>query len=233
MLSEEHTLVQELALRPSEDRLAAVISRRSLVTWTACSSTPQQVFVAPAGDTLHPAWTPDGRYLGWIHHRSSDSHNELVVFDSVTQLVVSAIDLGPINESERAGDESREEGSLSLAIQPTLVAVCTSCLLTKELTFSTTSSTAAGLLVQRIVGRHKLFGRTVPTLSTTGRFPLGTFGKGRHKVRWNLTVNRRKLPPGRYYVTLRAITPTLGVRDLSRPFLVTIRKGKAPLTRPA
>ena len=39
-----------------------------------------------------------------------------------------------------------------------------------------------GLLVQRVVGHHRLLGRRVPTLKTVGRIPLGRFQRGRHEI---------------------------------------------------
>jgi hypothetical protein len=185
-------------------------------------------------DQFAPGFTPDGRYLGFLRFSPMSSTGTgtvvLAVFDTVTQQVISSLNLGTFNATQAS--VTRTEGSASLAFQPTFQNVCTTCGV-KTLSFSTLSSTGAGLLIQRIVGHHKLLGRTVPKLVNVGRFPLGQFRKGRHHAHWNFTVAGHKLAPGSYYVTLRAITPQLGIRDLSRPFLVTIRKGKAPLVHGA
>ena len=53
--------------------------------------------------------------------------------------------------------------------------------------------------------------------------PLGTFKKGRHAIRWNLKVNGHKLRPGRYLVTVRAVTPKVVVRELGRSRVIRVR----------
>jgi hypothetical protein len=107
--------------------------------------------------------------------------------------------------------------------------------------------------VERIVGQHKLLGRNVPKLRVVGRVPLGAFRRGRHQAHWDFAVNGHKLGPGKYYVTLRAIKQPSGskaaavaagsrrivrplgpilVRDLSRPFLLTIHRNGTVTVRP-
>jgi hypothetical protein len=221
------------ALRPGASRFAIVVRGGELFSAQFISNPPPAPVLLPMTVSSpdvrdsRPAWTGDGRYLGWI--RSSQGalvHEVVMVFDTVTQQVVITQDLGNI------GDPYTEDhGSLALAFQPTLVSVCTTCSFS-SFTFTTSSSTGAGFLIQRILGHHELFGHRVPKLATVGRFPLGKFGAGRHKTRWNFTVNGHKLTPGQYYVTLRAITAKLGVRDLSKPFLVTIPKHGRPLVHP-
>jgi hypothetical protein len=175
-------------------------------------------------DESRPAFDPSGRYFGFIRTRGSDSHELLAVFDTVTQQFVSSSDLGRVSTGI-----GRNQGALSLYVQPVFVTGTIVCC--QSISFALSSSSSTGLLVERVVGRHRLFGRTVPRLRPVGRFPLGSFRRGRHKTRWDFTVGGRKLAPGKYYVTLRALTSRRSVRDLSRPFLVTIRKGKRPLVR--
>ena len=79
-----------------------------------------------------------------------------------------------------------------------------------------------GILVQRIVGHHQLLGHTVPTLQMVGRVPLGQHPRGAFRITWDHRVNGRKLKPGRYLVTIRAVTGTT-VHDLGRSFTVRIR----------
>jgi uncharacterized delta-60 repeat protein len=72
------------------------------------------------------------------------------------------------------------------------------------------AATSVGILVERMDGRR------------VGRFPLGRHAKGRVRVRWPLTVDGRRLRPGRYRVTLRALRGSR-VTALSRPVTIRIR----------
>lgn len=74
-------------------------------------------------------------------------------------------------------------------------------------------NTSVGILVRRRSGKR---------LRTIGRVPLGRRQRGRNRIRWNLRVNGRRLPPGRYTVTLRALNARGKVFDLSRPATITV-----------
>ena len=56
---------------------------------------------------------------------------------------------------------------------------------------------ALGIVVDR-VGKHHSFKRI-------GRVPLGSHGRSTLHLRWNLRVNGKRLHPGRYRITLRAL----------------------------
>ena len=71
-----------------------------------------------------------------------------------------------------------------------------------------------GILVQRVKGKH---------LKKVGRVPLGTHGKGRLHLRWNLRVNGKPLHKGRYRVTLRALDKKKNVLGLTRPVTIRVR----------
>ena len=58
-----------------------------------------------------------------------------------------------------------------------------------------TAPSGIGIIVQRILGTHRVLGRQGYELGPARRVPLGTFRKGRHGIRWNLKVNGRKLAP--------------------------------------
>jgi hypothetical protein len=75
-----------------------------------------------------------------------------------------------------------------------------------------------GLLVQRVVGHHRLLGRRVPTLKPAGRIPLGVFKRGRHVIHW-----RAHLRPGRYQFTPRALGSHGQIRDLGKPRIFRVR----------
>jgi hypothetical protein len=112
-------------------------------------------------------------------------------------------------------------GNLSLFVRPVLK----SGTLTSNgfISFIALSPTGVGILVQRIVGRTKLLGRTVPKLETVGRVPLGTFKKGHGRVRWNGRVNGRKLKRGTYQVTVRTVSPKGAITDLGTPRRLRVR----------
>jgi hypothetical protein len=95
----------------------------------------------------------------------------------------------------------------------------------RTFTGSLSTSAGVGILVQRIVGRHKLLGRTVPKLSIVGRVPFGHHRAGRFRAHWDRRVNGRRLRPGRYLVTVRALASDKRVRELGRSFTIRIRQG--------
>jgi hypothetical protein len=72
-----------------------------------------------------------------------------------------------------------------------------------------------GILVKRVVGHH---------LKRVGKVPLGAHHKGRLNLRWNLRVNGRKLPRGRFQITLRALDRHKHVLGLSKPVKVRVRR---------
>jgi hypothetical protein len=79
------------------------------------------------------------------------------------------------------------------------------------------------ILVQRVVGPHRILGLRPYKLRKVGRVPLGRFRAGHHRLHWNLRVNGRPLRRGRYLVTLRALTKQGVVRDLAKPNVIRIR----------
>ena len=91
--------------------------------------------------------------------------------------------------------------------------------------FSTTATIATnlllaapvGILVQRILGRR---------IVTIGRVPLGRHRVGRVTLRWNLRVRGQKLAPGRYLITLRALSASGNVIALTAPVKITIHPKK-------
>jgi hypothetical protein len=199
----------QLGFRPSVDPDTFASTRTELL--------PRIVNLVGVSAT-HPAFTADRRFLGFLRSSPSDRHSRLMVFDTQSQTLLnsSGIDLGELGA---AGD--LREGNLAL-YQPTLlrpIALTPSGALTVRLS----SSTGVGILVQRIVGHHMLLGRRVPTLRMVGRVPFGLKRKGKVRIHWNHRVSGHKLRPGRYLVTVRAVTASGTVRELSRSFAVRIR----------
>jgi hypothetical protein len=167
-------------------------------------------------DESRPAFSPDSRYLGFIR-RGADGHERVFVFDNLTQTLINdaGADLGPVIQG------IRNTGNLSLYVRPLLKTTTLSA--SGLVGFDLIGPTRIGILVQRVVGKRKVFGKMVPKLAPVGRVPLGSFRKGHGKVRWNRRVGRRRLKPGRYQVTVRAVSSRGAVLDFGRPRTFTVR----------
>jgi hypothetical protein len=157
-----------------------------------------------------PAFTPDGRYLGFIRDEVN-SHQRLYVFDTQTQTLLdsSGADLGAGVDMDTCNLGLYQTQVIKLATLPA----------PGTLRLDLADPSRVGLLVQRVTGHHKLMGRRVPTLKPAGRIPLGAFTRGRHTVHWRA----RGLRPGRYQFTARALTRTGEVRDLGSPRVFRVR----------
>jgi WD40 repeat protein len=169
-----------------------------------------------------PTFSRDGRYLAFIRGPATNPANaRLFIWDTQTQLLVN-----PTGAAAFLGGPDRTDGAIALEVRR--VFTSTTVLASGSLGFSLASGSTAGLLVQRIAGRHKVLGRTAPRLNKVGRVPLGRFGKGRHGKHWNWRVRGHKLRNGCYLVTFRALTRKGKVRDLSRPYTVRVRDRRHP-----
>jgi hypothetical protein len=173
-----------------------------------------------------PTFTRDGRYLVFARQDNpgfSTGFARLFIWDTQTQLLVNPTGTG------RFPAPDFTDGAIALEIRRVLTT--NTILANGSLRFGLATGSTTGLLVQRIVGRHNLLGRTAPRLKNAGRVPLGSFGKGRHHKHWNFTVGGRKLRRGCYLVTFRAFTDKRQVRDLSTPSTVWIGEHQRPLVR--
>jgi len=85
-------------------------------------------------------------------------------------------------------------------------------------------SNTVGILVQRIVRTKRVHGKRVLVLQAVGRVPLGHHRRGRLKIRWNLKVNRHRLGPGKYLITLRALDNHRNVLGLTNPVIFTVKR---------
>jgi len=72
-----------------------------------------------------------------------------------------------------------------------------------------------GIIVDRV---------TAHGVKRVGRVPLGTHRRGKLSLGWDLRVNGRRLPTGRYRVTLRALDRRGHVLGLTRPVTVRITR---------
>jgi WD40-like Beta Propeller Repeat len=165
-------------------------------------------------DESRPAFTPDGRYIGFIRDEASD-HERLYVFDTETQTLIDSdgTDLGLV--------ATRDTGSLGLYEK--FVLKSTSFPNFGTVNVSLAATVPIGLLVRRVVGHHRLLGRRVPRLRTVGRIPLGKFRRGRHKIHFRPRVHGHRLRPGRYQFAVRALTRRGKVRDLGKPRILRVR----------
>ena len=165
--------------------------------------------VNSARDETRPAITPDGRYIGFIRDEAN-GHERVYVFDTATQTLIDpdGTDLGLV--------ATLDTGNLSLYEKPVLVV--TSLPSFGTLVVNPVTRVPIGLLVQRVVGHHRLLGRRVPTLKPAGRIPLGTFRRGRHVIHWHA-----HLRPGLYQFTPRALGRAGTIRDLGTPRIFRVR----------
>jgi hypothetical protein len=170
--------------------------------------------IVNSADESLPAFSPDGRYVGFV--RRALGRDRLLVWDSQTQTLLNptGIDLGPL--------ATGETGNLSLYFRPNFAATAVNT--TGAVTATLLQASGVGLFVQRIVGRHRVLGRRAFKLRTVGRVPLGSFRRGHLRKHWNLRVTGRRLRPGRYLVTVRAVTRKRVVRELGRPHVLRIRR---------
>jgi hypothetical protein len=164
-------------------------------------------------DESQPAVTADGRYIAFVRH-GNDGHDRLFLWDTDTQLLLNpaGVDLGAIT--------SRDVGNVSLYTKNLLAGAR---LMIDQAAVTLARSAGVGILVQRIVGHQVLLGRHRFKLQKVGRIPLGQFKKGRHLIPWKLRINGRRLRPGRYLVTLRALSRSGVVRELAIPKVFRVR----------
>jgi hypothetical protein len=194
--------------------------------------TPAPAPITTSDPERMPAWSPDGIQLGFVRTKpfAGGSRRNLVVFDAtpgIQNAVNPPIDLGPDAPTPQTRAYQSVWGGLSLALASSLdgggtsggspaVTCAASCIsplqnstlltapLQPKLSFSTLGQTV-GIFVARVTGTRKLLGRRVPRISVVGRVPLGRTVKGVNRFRWNGKVNGRRLRPGTYLLTYRAL----------------------------
>jgi hypothetical protein len=193
-----------------------IVFRPATVAGFVGPPTALPAIVNTALDERQPALTPDERYLAFVRD-GRGSHASLFVWDSLTQTLLNpaGVDLGA------GADGNRDVGSVSLFTKP--IVKTTSLVPGGLVTVGLTGPSGIGIVVQRILGTHRVLGKRGYKLGPARRVPLGTFEKGRHGIRWDLKVNGRRLAPGRYLVTVRAVTPKVVVRELGRPHVIRVR----------
>ena len=175
---------------------------------------PAPVNVDAAAAT-RPAFSADGRYLAFV--RSTDVDNRLFVYDLASQVLVNpaGAELGPT-----LPDVAATDGDVSLAVVRVLGA--TSLVKGSVVQATLKQRAGVGLLVQRIVGRRQLLGRSVPRVSPVGQVALGRRGPGQVRLRFNGRVAGKRLARGRYLLTVEALGAGNAVRDMGRPFTLRV-----------
>jgi hypothetical protein len=160
-----------------------------------------------------PTFTANGRYIVYAH-RPSEGRSHLLVYDTATQTLLDPSGLDP------GGDLL---GRISVFDKFILKSTQFVTGLNPSVLFTLAAPSAVGILVQRIVGHHRLFGRRVPVLRKAGRVPFGAFRRGHHRVHWDLRVNGHRLRRGRYLISPRALTKKGVVRELGKPHVLRVR----------
>jgi WD40-like Beta Propeller Repeat len=191
------------------------LAYRTLSTFGAPEGT---TFLVPGvnsstSSNFSPTFTANGRYIVY-GHRPSGGRSHLLVYDTATQTLLDPSGIDP------GGDVL---GRISVFEKFILKSTVFVTGVNPSLLFTLSGSSSVGILVQRIVGHHKLFGRRVPVLRKVGRVPFGAFRRGKHRVRWDLRVNGHKLRRGRYLITPRALTKKGVVRELGKPHVLRVR----------
>jgi WD40 repeat protein len=214
----------------TSDKHSNRLAIRPLATAATAKTTLMPPIINASGtDVSKPAFSPDGRYLAYVRFASAAPEPpRLFVFDTKTQLLLSSVgvlviqaDPDPIANVLQPGF-----GGIDLFVSRVFV---NTALVNGTLTFSLASTSSVGIIVQRIVGKTRLFGRRVPKLKLVGRVPLGEFEAGpTHTVAWDQRIDGKRLKRGRYLVTLRSVTPDVEVLDLGEPVEIRVRRRPPP-----
>jgi hypothetical protein len=193
-----------------------------------------------ADDERHPSWSPDNLKLAFVRSGTS-GQRKLLVFDltaGIQTIVNPALDIGALAPNPQLRRFQNVWGGISLAIEdrpgaanPTCDSVCQSKLQTpptatvvqlKPAVIGTAVTTKQptglniGIVVARVVGSHKVLGRTVPRLRRVGRVPLGAAAAGRNGFRWNGRVAGKRLKAGTYVLTFRTLTKSGRIHSVSQ-----------------
>jgi hypothetical protein len=218
---------------------------------SATSPMPFPVFSAL--DERMPAWSPDGVQLGFVRTTEPTSpspRRRLLLFDStvgVQDIVNPALDLGVVAPTFKLRAFQDTWGALSLANPSEADTVVVTCGLvcsggisgsTDSVTLSPTLTTSrivkVGIIIGRVVGTRRLFGRRVPRVRNVGRVPLGRTSSRRPRFRWNGRIRGRRLARGRYLLTFRTLNRRNRVLSTSRSIRFTVTAdGRLTRARPA
>lgn len=168
------------------------------------------------GEERAPKTSPDGRYIAWIEQ---GAEQRIRVWDRLFQGYVNAgVPIGSRKVQSWALGQTDAPVIVSFQLPTTLNAVTQATTLRAQLD----QPVSVGILVKRVAGTRKLFGQRVPRLVSVGRVPLGRQKRGRVKIPWTGRVGGKRLRPGLYQITLRALRGSR-VIELSKPRTVRVR----------
>ncbi len=205
------------------------------------SLTPAPAPITTAAPERIPAWSPGGLQLAFV--RTTDSRRRLAIFDltpGLQTIVNPPIDIGADAPSPQTRAFQSSWGGLSLAESSALdipAVTCTSsCVASlqsrltavplKPVVSTSIKGQTIGIFVARVTGKRKLLGRTVPRIKPVGRVPLGKTRKGRNRFRWNGKVSGKRLRPGKYLLTFRALRRTRVVSTSGSVRFMVTKQGR-------
>jgi hypothetical protein len=201
-----------------------------------------------------PAWSPDGLKLAFLRFPANFPRRSLFVYDTTPGIQTvqnPGIDLGEVTPGDQLRAFHNAWGGVSLAVEQRQDAVQVTCSfrcfnplngstvgtlrpVNLSPTVTTTKSTGGvgtggsgiGILVARVVGRHRVLGRRVPRLKPLGRVPLGRARRGRNRFRWNGRVSGRRLRPATYVITYRVLTRDGRIHATSRTIQFRVTRSR-------
>jgi hypothetical protein len=169
-----------------------------------------------AGEERAPKTSPDGRYVAWIEQ---GTEQRIRVWDRLFQGYVGApVPIGSRKVQSWALAQTDAPVIVNFHLATTLLSATQTTLLSAQLG----KPVSVGIFVHRVVGTRTLFGQRVPRLVAVGRVPLGRQKRGRVTIPWTVRVGGKRLRPGRYQITLRALRGSR-VIELSKPRFVRVR----------
>jgi hypothetical protein len=210
------------------------------------ASDPAPVPINSLGDERMPAWSPDATKLAFVRAKTVGVARNLLVYDATPGLqtiVNTGVALGAPAPTAQLRAFHDQWGGIALATATVPDAVAVSCVtstclaslsagnlsqltlqpivgaakpLPKPGSTGGASSSSIGIVVARVTGTRRLLGRSVPKIKPLGRVPLGLAVRGRNRFRWNGKVAGRRLTPGQYLLTFRALTRRGRVRSTSK-----------------
>lgn len=201
-----------------------LIASRPALPVSSFVGPPQPVSGINFTNGSNPTITADGRYIGFLRSFPNQTGWFLFVWDTTTQMLLNpqGVNIGDITVTDVEGHVFPDSFGPYL-YEITVFRSPGSITSSGTVNFALASSSPIGILVQRAVGHHQLFGRRVLTLRVVGHVPLGVFKRGEHRLHWNLKVNGRRLKRGTYQVTLRSLTRSKKIRDFGGSRIIHVR----------
>ncbi len=216
--------VATLLFEESSSKGQSVVSTPAPLTASSRFEAPQPVSGINFTNGMDPTITADGRYVGFLRSFPGKSGWFLFVWDTTTQMLLNPQGVSVGDVTVRGFHGFRLPDILGPYLyEITVFRVPGSITASGTVNFALAATSAVGILVQRVIGHHRLFGRLVPTLRVVGHVPLGRFKRGKHRLRWNLKVNGHRLKRGTYQVTLRSLTRSKKIRDFGGSRIIHVR----------